>query len=75
MGSGRSGELEEFLDDVEDSEGNDNAEGTDVDGRKRINKKPVKGPKTAAWRDIEDINEAKRLKRVLSDFYDDDKSK
>ena len=75
MGSGRSGELEEFLDDVEDSEGHDTTEGADLDGRKRVNKKPVKGPKTAAWRDIEDINEAKRLKRALGEFFDDDKSK
>jgi hypothetical protein len=71
MGNSRSGELEEFLDDAEEFEGNESSE-VDVDSRKRA-KKPVKGPKTTAWRDIEDRLEAKRLKRALSEFYDDDK--
>ena len=70
----RSGELEEFLDDAEDFEGND-AQEADPDARKRAKKPPAKGPKTTAWRDIEDLHEAKRLKRALSEFYDDDKEK
>jgi len=71
MGNARSGDLDEFLDDAEEFEGNEGNE-VDVDSRKRA-KKPVKGPKTTAWRDIEDLHEAKRLKRALSEFYDDEK--
>ena len=71
MGNARSGDLEGFLDDAEEFESADGADATDADARKRI-KKPVKGPKTTAWRDIEDHNEGKRLKRALSEFYDDE---
>lgn len=68
----RSGDIEGFLDDADAYDGGE--EGGGEDRRRSANRKPPpKGPKTTAWRDIEDKKEAARLKRALSEFYDDEK--
>jgi ribosomal protein S4 len=73
MATGRAGDLDEFLDDADDFEGGDAYEiVVDDAGNKKRVKKPVKA-KQASWRSIEDYMENKRLKRQLSEFYDDDK--
>lgn len=67
----RTGELEGFLDDADAFDGGE--ETGDTDRRRAANRKPQpKGPKTTAWRDIEDKKEAQRLKRALGEFYDED---
>ena len=69
--SNRSGDLEGFLDDADAYEPTEDA--GDTDRRRSANRKPQpKGPKTTAWRDIEDKKEAQRLKRALGEFYDED---
>jgi hypothetical protein len=73
MANGRASDLEEFLDDADEFEGGDGYETVmdEAGNKKRVKKAPK--PRQASWRSIEDYLENKRLKRQLSEFYEDEK--
>lgn len=71
MGIGRSSDIDEFLDDADEIEGGELDEMLDEDGNRRKVRKPVKSNK-ASWRTVEDYLENKRLKKQLSEYYDED---
>jgi len=68
MGIEHSTELDEFLDDAEE---NGNGEFVALDGAEQKTRKPaVTRNNYASWRNVEDYLETKRLKKSLSEYYD-----
>lgn len=65
MGLARSSNIDEFLDDADELEGNYDAL------EERRTRKAAAKSRHASWRSIEDYQEERRLKMQLSEFYDD----
>lgn len=65
MGLARSSDIDEFLDDADELESNYDAL------EERRTRKASPKSRHASWRSIEDYQEERRLRRQLSEFYDD----
>lgn len=69
MGIARSSEIEAFLDDADEYEGGDLEPLVE---ERRARRQQAAKSRYATWRSVEDYMDSKRLKKALSEFYEED---